>query len=71
MRKQPKGNPINVEFENKIYSGTYFVSHGIVTVDSMYCGPVSRHTYGGTAEFEARRILREILVGAKARDELK
>ena len=69
-KKQQEGSPINVEFEGKIYSGTYFVSSGVVTVNSLYCGPVSRISVGSRAEFEARRILRDILEGAKLRGEL-
>jgi hypothetical protein len=70
MQKQPERTEISVEIDGKRYSGSYSVSSGAVTVDSVHGGRKSTHV-GASAEATARMLLREILQAAKDRGELK
>jgi hypothetical protein len=67
-KKQLQKSKVSVGFEGKRYPSSYFVSSGVVTVESEY-GSLRTHD-GPKAQFIARQLLREILHGAMNRGQL-
>ncbi len=69
MKRQSVVSTVSVEVDGKAYDGTYTVQSKVVTVESIY-GAGSTQVGGLPPQAVARLLLREIVVGAKARGEL-
>jgi len=61
---------IRVLFEGKVYDGTYTLAMDVVTVESIYSGPITTDV-STNPETTARILLLEMLEGAKLRGALK